>query len=166
MSAASIDIRLVASTEEREWCAQLMATSEPWVTLRRDLDSCRHLFRDASRETYLAEVDQAPVGFLILTLAGPFSGYIQSICVAPNCRGAGIGSALLHFGEQRIFRESPNVFLCVSSFNPRARRLYERSGYQFVGELSDYLVAGHAELLFRKSRGPWRDFVPTILPSP
>ena len=24
-----------ATTEEREWCARLMAASEPWITLRR-----------------------------------------------------------------------------------------------------------------------------------
>jgi [ribosomal protein S18]-alanine N-acetyltransferase len=49
--------------------------------------------------------------------------------------------------------------VCVSSFNPGARRLYERLGYAYIGELPDYLVAGHAELLFRKSRGPWSEFV-------
>jgi RimJ/RimL family protein N-acetyltransferase len=36
------------------------------------------------------------------------------------------------------------MFLCVSSFNPRARALYERSGYRFVGELPDYVVDGHS----------------------
>jgi [ribosomal protein S18]-alanine N-acetyltransferase len=58
----------------------------------------------------------------------------------------------------RIFQESPNVFMCVSTFNPDARRLYERLGYTAVGELSDYLVPGHGEVLLRKSRGPWSEF--------
>ena len=45
------------------------------------------------------------------------------------------------------------MFLCVSSFNPAARRLYERLGYQLVGTLTDYLVPGHDEYLFRKTTG-------------
>jgi hypothetical protein len=65
-----------------------------------------------------------------------------------------VGSALLAFAEERIFREHPNVFICVSDFNPGARRLYERLGYRLVGELADYVVAGHSELLLRKTRGP------------
>jgi ribosomal protein S18 acetylase RimI-like enzyme len=44
----------------------------------------------------------------------------------------------------------------VSSFNPRARELYERLGYEFIGELKDYLVRGHSELLMRKTIGPIR----------
>ena len=50
------------------------------------------------------------------------------------------------------------MFLCVSSFNPRARALYERLGYELVRELTDYIVAGHSELLLRKTVGPIRDF--------
>jgi ribosomal protein S18 acetylase RimI-like enzyme len=61
-------------------------------------------------------------------------------------------------GGERIFRESPTVFLCVSNFNTGARRLYERLGYEVVGSLRDFLVAGRAEVLLRKSRGPWSTF--------
>ena len=97
-------------------------------------------------------------GFVILALRGPFSGYIQTVCVAPERRGRGIGTRLVAFAEERIASESPNVFLCVSSFNQDARRLYERLGYEYVGELRDYLVRGASELLYRKSRGPWAEF--------
>ncbi|HYX26131.1 MAG TPA: GNAT family N-acetyltransferase, partial [Thermoanaerobaculia bacterium] len=98
---------------------------------------------------------QGPLaGFLILNLQGAFVGYIQTVCVAPELRGTGVGTALVGFAEDRIFREHPNVFLCVSSFNERARQLYERLGYKLVGELTDYLVPGHSELLLRKARGP------------
>ena len=70
----------------------------------------------------------------------------------------GVGRRLLAFAEERIFRESPNVFLCVSSFNAGARRLYLRLGYELIGELKDYIVRGHSELLMRKTRGPLREF--------
>jgi len=65
-----------------------------------------------------------------------------------------LGRQLIAFAEERIFRESPNVFLCVSSFNSDARRLYERLGYELIGELRDYLVRGSSELLMRKTIGP------------
>ena len=97
-------------------------------------------------------------GFIILVLHGAFVGYIQTICVVEHERGRGIGARLVDHAEKRIFRDSPNVFLCVSSFNPRARALYEKLGYQLIGELKDYLLAGHSELLFRKTIAPIRDF--------
>jgi ribosomal protein S18 acetylase RimI-like enzyme len=44
--------------------------------------------------------------------------------------------------------------MCVSSFNERAQELYERLGYKAVGELKDYIISGHSEILFRKRIGP------------
>lgn len=49
--------------------------------------------------------------------------------------------------------DHPNVFLCVSSFNPDARRPYQRLGYEYIGELKDFIVTGHSELIYRKTRG-------------
>lgn len=71
-----------------------------------------------------------------------------------------MGTALLSWAERRIHRESPNVFLCVSSFNVAAQRLYERLGYETVGRFADFIVQGHDELLLRKTRGPWAEFRP------
>jgi len=73
---------------------------------------------------------------------------------APDFQGQGVGSRLLAAVEERIFARYPNVFICASSFNPRARDLYRHLGYQDVGTLTDYIVAGHDEHLMRKSRGP------------
>jgi len=65
---------------------------------------------------------------------------------------------LVAFAEERILRISPNIFMCVSSFNQGARRLYQRLGYTVVGELSDYIVQGHSEILLRKTLGPLAEF--------
>jgi [ribosomal protein S18]-alanine N-acetyltransferase len=48
--------------------------------------------------------------------------------------------------------------MCVSSFNQAAGRLYQRLGYTMIGELTDYIVAGHSEILLRKSIGPLNEF--------
>jgi ribosomal protein S18 acetylase RimI-like enzyme len=147
-------VRPFATEAETEACAALMASSEPWLTLGRGFAASLQLLRDPSRESYAAIVEGRLAGFLVLNLQGAFVGYLQTICVAPEFRGRGLGSALVGFAEARIFREHPNVFLCVSSFNPSARRLYERLGYATVGQLTDYLVQGHSEILMRKTRGP------------
>jgi len=137
-------------------CADMMSSSEPWVTLRRDRDSAYGAITSPSRETYVAVVGAEVVGFLILCMEGAFVGYIQSICIAVAHRNRGIGSRMLSFAEERILATMPNVFLCVSSFNENARRLYERLGYEVIGEIRDYVVEGHSEILLRKTTGPLR----------
>jgi ribosomal protein S18 acetylase RimI-like enzyme len=52
---------------------------------------------------------------------------------------------------EQYFRPSArHLFLCVSSFNPRARALYERVGFRAVGELPDYFIEGASEILMCK----------------
>lgn len=136
----------------------MMATSEPWITLGRNLDECMALVRDPTREVYVAHEAERPVGFIILNMQGAFAGYIQSVCVAAEARCHGIGTEIVRFAEERIFRDSPNTFLCVSSFNPRAKKLYESLGYRVVGEMPDYIVPGHSEILMRKTIAPILEF--------
>lgn len=140
--------------------ARLMAESEPWITLRRPYERCLAAVSDTGRELYVARADDRVTGFVLVTMKGQFPGYIASICVAPNARGTGLGTRLVAYAEARIHRESPNVFICVSSFNDGARRLYERLGFEFVGTLRDYIVEGHDELLYRKTIGPLSTFTP------
>jgi ribosomal protein S18 acetylase RimI-like enzyme len=98
------------------------------------------------------------VGFTILNMHGAFVGYIQSVCVAPQWRGKGFGSKLMDYVEKRILSETPNVFICVSSFNQRVQKLYERRGYEVVGELKNWIVPGHSEILLRKTVAPLTEF--------
>lgn len=149
--------------EEVDVCAGMLAGSDPWVTLGWDAHWAATLLRDPTRKVHVAECSGfLPVGVLVLCLCGALVGYIQAICVAPAWRGQGTGSALLAFAEERIFRVSPNVFLCVCSFNTLARQWYLRHGYAVVGELRDYIVSAYSdsEFLLRKTRGPLRDFPP------
>ena len=157
-SSSPLVIRRIQDRQEVEDCARLMSSQEPWLTLRRDFEESVEVLSDPARESYVATIDGRVVAFLILNLKGAFVGYLQTICVALEWRNQGLGRRLIAFAEERIFREAPNVFLCVSSFNPGARRLYERLGYELVGELKDYIVRGSAELLFRKTVGPLREF--------
>ena len=154
----SLEIRRLQGADEAHVCAQLMADSEPWITLRRTYDQSISMLNDPVREVYVGIVEDEVVGFLILRMDGAFVGYIQTLAVVPQWRGRGVGSRLIAYAEARIFRESPNVFINASSFNPGAQRLYERLGYEVVGELRDYIVPGHSEVLLRKTLGPLTEF--------
>ena len=158
--APQVLIRPLQAPGEAELCARLMAESDPWLTLRRGYNHAFTLLTDPTRESYVAIVDGAVVGFVVVNLVGPLRGYLQAIGVLPAWRSRGVGQELIAFAEERIFRECPNVFLLVSSFNLGAQRLYARLGYVQVGELKDYAIKGHSELLMRKTLGPLADFQP------
>ena len=155
--AAAMQVTPLDGEDQERDCAALMAASDPWLTLGYGFEDLLRMVRLPGRERYVAHVDGQFAGFLLLNLHGTFAGYIQTIGLAPQCRGSGLGAQLVAFAEQRIFRDHQNVFLCVSSFNHAARRFYQRLGYAQVGELTEFLVAGHSELLLRKTIGPLRD---------
>jgi len=154
----AVTIRPLESEAEAQWCARLMSSSEPWLTLGRSYQESLDRMRDETRERYVAKLGSVLAGFLVVNMRGAFVGYIQSVCVSPEFRGRGIGTRLVEFAEQRIFPESPNVFICVSSFNHEARKLYEQMGYKMVGALIDYVARGHSEFLLRKTIGPIGEF--------
>jgi [ribosomal protein S18]-alanine N-acetyltransferase len=143
---------------EAAQCAELMLASEPWITLRLQRATALAVLTDSAKESYAIRDSRGVAGFVVVDMRGLLTGYIQILCVRADCRGQGLGSTLLQWAEDRIFRSSPNVFICVSSFNPGARRLYERRGFELVGVLRELLVPGHDEILLRKTRGTWSDF--------
>jgi len=132
-----------------------MVTSEPWLTLRLSRETAIAVLTDPVKEVHAIRDVSGVAGFVVIDMHGLLRGYVQILCVRADCRGLGVGSALLRWAEERIFRDSPNVFICVSSFNPGARRLYERLGFELVGTLRELLVPGHDELLLRKTKGTW-----------
>lgn len=155
-----LTIRPLAGEEEARKCARMMVESEPWITLRRGFEAALRLIADQTKEVYVACVEGIAVGHVVVNMEGPFAGYIQALVVIAEWRGRGIGEKLLKFAEERIFRDSPNLFLCVSGFNTRAQKFYERLGYERIGELKNYVVAGESEFLMRKSIGPKDEFRP------
>jgi ribosomal protein S18 acetylase RimI-like enzyme len=139
-----------------------MAASDPWKALGITYEDAMEFFHDRDKERYVVVSAGELLGFLIIDMSGVLRGYIQDIGVAPSRRGMGIGNMLMDFAEGRIFRDSRNVFLCVSSFNGDAQRFYLKRGFEVVGEIKEFLVRGHSEILMRKSLGPALEF---MLPS-
>jgi [ribosomal protein S18]-alanine N-acetyltransferase len=154
----TLNITPLTSRDDVAWCARVMAENEPWLTLKRDYQSCVAVLSNPAKERYIVRADGNRAGLLILDMTGPFPGYIQTIAVAPAARNRGIGTRTLAWAEERIFRDSPNAFICVSSFNPDAQRLYERLGFEKIGVLKSFIVDQHDEWLLRKTRGSWDGF--------
>lgn len=154
-------IKKLATRSEAQACAQIMAASEPWITLQRNYADSLKLVTNPWREVYVARAQNEIAGFILLQMEGTFTGYIQTVAVKPEWRNQGLGSRLLAFAEKRIFAEKPNVFLCVSSFNKKARQLYQRLGYRKIGVIKNFIVAGHDEILLRKTTGPLASFKKT-----
>jgi [ribosomal protein S18]-alanine N-acetyltransferase len=140
-----------ATEAERELAAQAMAASEPWVTLGRGIEACRGACLRPDYEMIVAREDGRASAFALLHPRGVAgSPYLASFVVAPGRRGGGLGTLLLDACERRYRPAGRHFFLCVSSFNPRARAFYERHGFRQVGEFADYVIDGASEILMHK----------------
>jgi len=106
-------------------------------------------------EIYIAlDNGEACLGFIWFILKGAFHDfpYAHIIAVKEEFRGRGIGKQLLSFFEESVFTDYSKVFLVVADFNPEAKRLYERLGYQQVGVIPGLYKDGVAEHLMMKKR--------------
>ena len=149
-----IIIRLTTDQQEIAVCSQMMSVTDPWITLEMNYEQCLKAFEGDYKEIYVVETENIIAGFVIIQTCGTFSGYIQTICIDEAYRGKGFGKKLLQFCEERIFKFSPNVFICVSSFNKGAIKLYYEFGFKLIGELDNFVQKGFTELLLRKTVGP------------
>lgn len=151
-----IHVEPLADTNDVHECARMMASSEPWITLQRTAETLVPVISDPVKQVHVVRDGDGIAAFVILDLRGLTNGYVQTICVRADRRGGGLGASLLGWAEQHIYQQSPNVFLCVSSFNPGAQKFYARLGYERIGVMREYVVPGLDEILMRKTIGPLR----------
>jgi GNAT superfamily N-acetyltransferase len=78
--------------------------------------------------TSVVTIDHRVVGLVVTA-----TDEIEQLYVAPSHRGTGIAVALLRHGETVIADEHRSAFLAVVDGNARARRFYERHGWQDTG---------------------------------
>ena len=148
-----IEIKKLRTQKRRELCARWQVTNDPWKTLGATYERCLQGFSDRNKFCFIIQFENKPIGFLILIKQGVLRGYIATIFITPEYQCKGFGSRVIAFAEEELFREFPNVFLCVSSFNKKAEKLYRRLGYSRIGVLKDFFVSGYDEIIFRKRRG-------------
>ena len=154
MKDLKLIIRRVSTDSEKKACAELMASSEPWTTLGISMDHIMDTLNDPLHEVHAAYIEEEIVGTIVIHAPGSFSAYLKNITVKPEWRGQKLGEKMMEFIENEVFSTYKNLFLCVSSFNKDAQRFYRKMGYEKIGELKDYLVEGHDEILMRKSIAP------------
>ena len=147
-------IRRVRTKEEKIICAEIMASSKPWTTLGITQDQVLITLNDTLNEVFGAYIKDEMVGTIIIQTKGAFSGYLKSIAVKAGWRDKHLGKFMMEFVENQLLSKSPNVFLCVSSFNMNAQKFYLKLGYEIIGVLKNYVVEGHDEILMRKTIGP------------
>jgi [ribosomal protein S18]-alanine N-acetyltransferase len=137
-----------------------MASSDPWITLGFSYAMLMEMVSDPINTVYVSLYEQEVTGTAVIQNKGAFAGYLKGIAVKEGWRNRQIGSRLIRHIENEVFSVHPNLFLCVSSFNRQAQKLYTRLGYTVIGELKDYLIPGASEILMRKSRGPRMGYIP------
>jgi ribosomal-protein-alanine N-acetyltransferase len=143
-----------ASDGERRWAADLLAHSEPWIQLGVKTDQLLKTCFDQEYLVFIAHLKEEACGVLIMDPRGiAGSPYIKSIAVALNFRSSGIGAKMVSFAESYFQKQSKHMFLCVSSFNDRARSFYLNLGYIPVGEFENYIIEGASEILMYKRIG-------------
>lgn len=154
-------MKIIQTTNEQELneCAKIMSSSEPFITLKIDYEKCKIAVRGDYKEVFLAKVDSEIAGFVVLQYYGVLKGYIQTICLKAEFRNQGIGTVLLKFSEEKILAKFPNVFMCVSSFNYEAQKLYYKLGFEKIGVLTNHFIMGADEYILRKQCSPIMDFV-------
>jgi [ribosomal protein S18]-alanine N-acetyltransferase len=130
-------------------CDAIAAVSEPWLTLNERIDFLKYI---RLKQAFVCLLGDKPAGFVIFTPEPVFArgGYLRAIGVDPAMRRRGIGRMLLGFAEGMTARRSPNLYLCVSSFNRKARAFYKSLGYTRVGKLPGLIMPGASEYIFWK----------------
>lgn len=154
MKDIKLNIRRVSTQVEKTDCAEIMAGSEPWITLGMSMDQVMYSLNNPLNEVFAAYVKDEIIGAIVIQTKGAFSGYLKSIALKPDWRGKKLGKQMMVFIENEVFSTCANLFLCVSSFNQDAQKFYLKLGYEKIGVLKDYLVQGHDEILMRKTIAP------------
>jgi ribosomal protein S18 acetylase RimI-like enzyme len=145
-----LTIRIVPMTRSHvPACADIVAASEPWKTLRERVDFLPFIKK---KQAYVAIIEGAVAGFVVFTPEPVFArgGYLRAIGVAPAIRGLGVGRLLMAFAERSTAEKTPNFYLCVSSFNREGQAFYRKCGYKKVGTLEGLIRKDASEYIYWK----------------
>lgn len=138
-------------------CEAALANSELGIRYFSKEGSARRALEEgfAKGEIYIAlDINQSCKGFIWIVLEGIFHSfpYLHIVAVKKESRKHGIGKKLLKFFEDICFKDHSKLFLVVADFNPDAKMLYERIGYNEVGTIPNLYRDGITEHLMMKLR--------------
>jgi [ribosomal protein S18]-alanine N-acetyltransferase len=130
---------------------EAIINSDPWKTLFKKKKMAKDRIR-VGEQLILAKVKSQTVGMALWTPNFLRGGYLRILSVHPNYRSIGVGQKLVTEFERQVFRQHPNSYLCVSSFNVGAKRFYRNLGYSKVGVITKLVHPKHDEILMRKTK--------------
>jgi len=140
-----------------EDCVEALVHSELAKVYYPTKESAEVLLKEGieKQEIYVALDERFEcVGYIWFALSKMFYRfpYIRQIAVRKEFRRQGIGKKLLSFVEEIAFKDWPKLFLTVSDFNKRAKKLYQEIGFEEVGFVPDLFKDGVAEHVMVKVR--------------
>jgi ribosomal protein S18 acetylase RimI-like enzyme len=99
---------------------------------------------DPETNIYVVELSGELLGFVSIgpSWSNPGIGELYSIYVTPAGQGRGAGLALMEAGVSALSERWEEAILWVATENPRARRFYERYGWDVDGERVDDSIPG------------------------
>lgn len=137
---------------EHEDDAAILTLEELFPSDRMSLRSVRHFLKSPSARTWVAELQGAVVGNLILlTRRNSGVARIYSVVVAPPARGRRFGERMVRAAHKEARRIGlKQIKLEVRADNMVARALYGRLGYSESRALPGYYEDGADALELRK----------------
>ncbi|MBN1293359.1 MAG: GNAT family N-acetyltransferase [Candidatus Latescibacteria bacterium] len=138
-------------------CAEIMAVTPIWEKYERTMDDALTFIKNelnAGNFIWVYEEENTVKGFIGCVehgMMGEFP-YVRMVMVDGSHQGKGIGTKLLNYLEDLMFRNKHLIFMMVTDFNTDALRLYRRLGYEKVGEIPDYKKEGVNEYLLMKRK--------------
>jgi ribosomal protein S18 acetylase RimI-like enzyme len=140
-------------TENAKELGEALAAIQPWSVIGYPAERLADWLRrqEPTMRKFEAVTGQGLAGVIVIQdpfLHGP---YLKLIAILPGFQGRSLGMRLLQWMESEARRaEDRQLWLCVSTFNSRARALYERFGFEAVAILDKLACDASDELLMRK----------------
>ncbi len=96
------------------------------------------------------------LGYAVFHLMGPDSELL-SIATRKSNQRHGIGTALLNSGLDKLTGEDDCCFLEVRKGNKKAKRFYEKNGFEPYSTRKRYYADGEDAILYKKKRNSQED---------
>jgi predicted GNAT family N-acyltransferase len=101
---------------------------------------------DDDAEHFLAILDDQPLGTLRIRYLPPFTAKIERLAVLKSARGQGIGKALMEAAVRHIQSQPQWEWIHLNA-QIQARALYEKLGFQVIGEVFEEAGIPHIQMV-------------------
>jgi GNAT superfamily N-acetyltransferase len=134
------------------YLADAMASMAPWRTLQISAARLANAFAEGDDHLHQWAIRDGSACAGVVSIRSPwlYGPYLSLLAVLPGHQAGGIGAVILEWMEHEVRGTAPNIWACVSAFNSRAQKFYERHGFERTAMLDDLIRPGFAEVLIRK----------------